>query len=453
MRAMLGRLRRGFTLIELLVVVAIIAILAAMLLPALSAAREKARRSNCMGNMKQIALGLGAYTGDYAGYMASWAGWRDNAANWCAPGTTPTVDNCNSASNQHKQNGAERYPGKSFTPYVFMKDPRQSAYVGVGSSYRTGAPFAYRCIGTGHKAVSSAAYTLFRAGSLNSVPNGLGILVATGALSDVRSLYCPSSKGMVGVELTQRRCRDSNEDVWGVWNLSQWQKTGGFDRNAMLYGDWSWLYSMGRNCNMPMVSHYMYRCVPLGGQNGWHAYVDGTSDLTLTGVKPGVHGRMGQPVFRTARELGDRAVVADSFNKTNFETPTGRWIGMNGSLVTMGSTWADTMAIPGAGLLAHRDGYNVLYGDGHAAWFGDPQQRIVWHAQGYGTSSAEVGTGYFYGNLGVNSVLAFGIVQDSGMRVFRPAPSIRTDSSWEASPFQIWHDFDNHNSVDVGVHE
>ena len=58
-------MRRGFTLIELLVVIAIIAILAAILFPVFARAREKARQSTCLSNIKQISLGNLMYTQDY----------------------------------------------------------------------------------------------------------------------------------------------------------------------------------------------------------------------------------------------------------------------------------------------------------------------------------------------------------------------------------------------------
>src|SRR5688500_9569866 len=56
--------KRGFTLIELLVVIAIIAILAAILFPVFARARENARRTSCLSNVKQIGLGIMQYVQD-----------------------------------------------------------------------------------------------------------------------------------------------------------------------------------------------------------------------------------------------------------------------------------------------------------------------------------------------------------------------------------------------------
>ena len=81
-----ARSASAFTLIELLVVIAIIAILAAILFPVFAQAREKARQTACLNNMKQITLGLTMYAQDFDENLP--LPYADDINNWCGNGAT-----------------------------------------------------------------------------------------------------------------------------------------------------------------------------------------------------------------------------------------------------------------------------------------------------------------------------------------------------------------------------
>src|SRR2546423_6299274 len=79
----------GFTLVELLVVIGIIAVLIAVLLPALSKAREQAKVTACLSNIRQLTTGWIMYANDNKGNLV-WAGTSDKTAGSTPP--TPTTD-------------------------------------------------------------------------------------------------------------------------------------------------------------------------------------------------------------------------------------------------------------------------------------------------------------------------------------------------------------------------
>jgi len=423
----------AFTLIELLVVVAIIAILAAMLLPALSAAREKARLASCSNNLNQFGKGFVSYTSDYAGYLPSNIVWPNGIRNfWCTPGSE--VDNGRSCATPQGYHYTTFGYAASWPLPIYGKGwmALGCRYTGKPGDTGTGKPgllmnghelAMFRCIGYASKSGYAASEQNFNAGQLNMGPHGMGFLLSTGYIPDATSFYCPSSKNMPS-------------DGWyvnypdGGWKskyrLRDWKSAGGFDSKTFLYGNWNGnIWSSGP---VQMIfSHYAYRNVPLTLMRGWHVYQNNTR--RLTGTRPAVRVRLGQPFFRTFRELRGRALVCDTFSKGQSQDVYANRPAVSGSPIEQ------SRLMVGYAQKGHKIGYNVLYGDGHVEFYGDPDLKITYHTQGYTVARLNVYTlacNYFYGN---------------NVDPFNRANMEHTYV--QHSSVAVWHDFDVHGGIDL----
>ena len=433
MRNVMTWLHSSFTLIELLVVIAIIAILAALLLPALAAAREKARRTSCLNNLTQFSKGLESYCSDYSGYFPSWAGnggptgLLNNTGGTTAPIGYVSLD-------QGLVTDTRKNPVQVVRTGGVSDDGRWPGPTGDTSNYRHPVTM-FRTVYSGARDTSGGFSTwwagLGNTGDFNLAPTGLGYLVDANYMPDAHTFFCPSAGDNMPEDPGKLGFGDGGwplptPDMAAICSPTALKRIGGFDGQTISHGYWNWIpidTTAGHRYphplrNTPYVvvqSNYNYRNAMA------QLFLDDTTydkpNAFLRQTKPYVPIQVGCATFKTQKLLGGHSLVSDSFSAPDH------------IYATYG------IAFPGCGWYAHRDGYNVLYGDWSAKWYGDPQQRIMWYVVNGATKTNEQ---WYMSPLQSNGITRWWEYSDG------TGGGVNCKGSQD-----IWHVFDTAAGIDV----